>query len=141
MLDQAAFAAWVRGASYDELDLLLRGERRRETLDALFAGMPETFRADRAGDLSAVVHWHVHGPAEGAEDVYQVVIGDGRCATGPVGDQVPRLTLRLDAVNFVRMATGNAAAWTLFLRGKLKARGDLGLTRTFPTLFDVPSPA
>jgi hypothetical protein len=28
----------------------------------------------------------------------------------------------------------------LFLRGRLRARGDLGLVNRFPTLFDVPKP-
>ncbi|GLY00469.1 MULTISPECIES: SCP2 sterol-binding domain-containing protein [Actinoplanes] len=135
--DPQTFARQVRAASERDLGQLMGGESRGAILDGIFRRMPEVFRPDRAGDLRAVVHWHVTDGAGGA-DVYEVVIEDGRCTTAPGTSREPRLTLRLDAVNFVRMVTGAAAAWTLFLRGRLKARGDLGLTRTFPTLFDTP---
>jgi len=135
--DPVTFARQVRAASGPELDLLMGGERRASILRGVFRRMPDVFRPDRAGPLTAVVHWHVTGPG-GGEDVYEVVIDEGRCTVTPGVSRDPRLTLYLDAVNFVRMTSGCAAAWTLFLRGRLKARGDLGLARTFPALFDLP---
>ena len=54
--------------------------------------------------------------------------------------RTPRLTLTLGPVDFLKMVTGNAGARLLFLRGRLKARGDLGLTTRFPSLFDTPRP-
>ncbi|BCJ41168.1 hypothetical protein GCM10010168_45340 [Actinoplanes ianthinogenes] len=131
------FARQVHGASDAELEQLARESEGTSLLDGIFAGMPDVFRADRAAGVEAVVHWHVLGPGD-AEGVYQVTISDGTCVTTPGTTGPARLTLRLDIANFLRMTTGNAAAWTLFLRGRLKARGDLGLARTFPQYFDVP---
>jgi hypothetical protein len=136
--DPAAFARHVRAMSDADLELLMCGERRATILEGIFRRMPDVFRADRAGALDAVVHWHIPGRADNGEDVYELRIAGGRCVVADRPDSTPRLTLRLDAVNFVKMATGNANARMLFLRGRLKARGDLGLTNKFPSLFDIP---
>ncbi|MET7468254.1 SCP2 sterol-binding domain-containing protein [Micromonospora sp. NPDC005599] len=136
----ATFARQVKKASDAELRELVAGDRRKTVLGDLIAGMPDVFRPDRAGALQAVVHWHVTGPADGEDDVFELEIAGGRCTVSPRPARTPRLVLHLDAVNFVKMTTGNANARMLFLRGKLKARGDLGLINKFPALFDVPRP-
>ncbi|GAA2868524.1 hypothetical protein Acy02nite_84040 [Actinoplanes cyaneus] len=137
-IDPGTFALEVKDASDRELEELMRGSRRTPVLTAVFRGMPDVFRADRAGSLHAVVHWHVGHPGGGPEDVWEVEVRDRRCEVRPGTTAEPRLRLTLDAVNFIKMTTGNAQAWTLFLRGRLKARGDLGLAKTFPRLFEVP---
>jgi len=136
----ATFASQVKAASDGELRDLVGSDRRATVLDDLVAGMPDVFRPDRAGSLDAVVHWHVTGRPDGADDVFELRIADGSCAVAAKPEREPRLVLHLDAVNFVKMATGNANARMLFVRGKLRARGDLGLVNKFPTLFDVPKP-
>jgi len=136
--DPRRFALEVKGTSDRELEQLMSGSRRQPVLQGIFRGMPSVFRGDRAGALSAVVHWHVGHPAGEPADVWEVVVADGCCVVHPGTTTDPRLRLSLDAVNFVRMATGGAAAWSLFLRGRLKARGDLGLAKSFPQLFEVP---
>jgi hypothetical protein len=135
--DPAGFARHVKQLPAADLDRLLRGSDRQSILDGIFLRMPDVFRADRAGELETVVHWHVRNGTDGADEVYEVRIAGGTCETSRPTRQ-PRLTLRLDVVDFVRMTTGNANAKLLFLRGRLKARGDLGLTNRFPSLFDVP---
>jgi hypothetical protein len=136
----AAFARQVKAASDAELRDLVGGDRRATVLGDLVAGMPDVFRPDRAGSLAAVVHWHVTGRPDGEDDVFELDIAGGRCAVSPRPGGKPKLVLHLDAVNFVKMTTGNANAKMLFLRGKLRARGDLGLVNKFPSLFDVPRP-
>lgn len=137
--DRAAFALQVKKASDDELRELL--DRDREAvLTALVDSMPAVFRSDRAGTLEAVVHWRVTGRPDGGDDVFELRIADGQCVVVPPGTPTPRLVLQLDPVNFVKMATGNAGAQLLFLRGRLRVRGDLGLVSRFPALFDVPRP-
>ena len=137
--DRAAFSRWVQQASDDEVRAVL-AEARDEVLVPLVEGMPEVFRADRAGTLDVVVHWRVTGRPDGGEDVFELHIAEGRCVVTKPATPTPRLTLWLDALNFVKMTTGNANARMLFLRGRLRARGDLGLVNRFPALFDVPKP-
>jgi hypothetical protein len=135
-----AFALWVKGKSVEELQELVDGTDRDAVIDGIFERMPDVFRADRAAALDVVAHWHVTGTPEGSENVYQVHVAGGRCTVTRSAGDSPKLTLRLNAVDFIRMATGNANARALFLRGRLKARGDLGLVNKFPSLFDVPRP-
>jgi hypothetical protein len=137
--DRAAFARWVHKASDDEVRELL-AESRSEVLTDLVGGMPEVFRADRAGALDVIVHWRVPGRPDGEADVFELRIAGGKCVVATPETPKPGLVLTLDPLNFVKMTTGNANAKMLFLRGKLKARGDLGLVNRFPSLFDVPKP-
>lgn len=137
--DRAAFSKWVKQASDDDVRAVL-ADSRDDVLVPLVEGMPEVFRADRAGTLDVVVHWRVTGRPDGGEDVFELRIAGGRCEVRPPGTPAPQLTLWLDALNFVKMTTGNAGARMLFLRGRLRARGDLGLVNRFPALFDVPRP-
>ncbi|MFV2097480.1 SCP2 sterol-binding domain-containing protein [Micromonospora sp. LOL_014] len=118
----------------------MRGDRRPVVVDGIFRTMPDVFRADRAGSLQAIVHWRISGRTDGGEDVYEMQIADGQCSVSAVVQRQPTLTVRLDGVNFLKMATGNANARMLFLRGRLKARGDLALTNRLPSLFNVPPP-
>jgi putative sterol carrier protein len=53
----------------------------------------------------------------------------------------PRVTLRVDAADFLKLVTGNANPTMFFLRGKLKIKGDLGFAATLPRLFRMPSAA
>lgn len=136
----AVFARQVKAASDDELRELLAGDRRTTVLTELVDGMPDVFRADRAGSAEVVVHWHVTGRPGGGEDVFGLLISGGRCTVVPPSEPKPGLVLRVDAVDFVKMTTGNANARMLFVRGRLRARGDLGMVNKLPTLFDVPRP-
>ncbi|MDG4793448.1 SCP2 sterol-binding domain-containing protein [Micromonospora sp. WMMD1082] len=138
--DRMVFARQVKAASDAELTEMLTGHRRTAVLDGLVRGMPDVFRADRAGTLDAVVHWRVTGRADGADDVFELRIADGRCVVSGRPERKPRLVLRIDGVDFVKMTTGNADARMLFLRGRLRARGNLALVNKFPGLFEVPKP-
>lgn len=138
VMDPVEFARGVRDAPADALRALMRGDRRTPILAELFRRMPDVFRADRAGALDAVVHWNVGDRPDGGVDTYQVVISGGVCEVSAVPDREPRLTLTLGGVDFLNLVTGNAHAVALVMRGKLKTKGDLGLTARFPNLFDVP---
>jgi hypothetical protein len=132
------FALLVKRTPTGELRRLMHSDRRTAVLDQLFTRMPGVFRGDRAGSISAVVHWRIADRPDGGEDTYEIVIADGRCVLSERPEREPRLVLTLDAVDFLRMVTGNANPMALFLRGRMKAKGDLGLTTKFPTLFDIP---
>ncbi|WP_249713921.1 SCP2 sterol-binding domain-containing protein [Rhizomonospora bruguierae] len=138
-LAPAELAALVKRSTAEDLLGLMRGERRRAVLDKIFLDMPAVFRPDRASREKEVVHWRISDRPDGGEDVYELVIADGACQVSASPRQAPRLALTIDAVDFLRVVTGNANPTTLFLRGRMRAKGDLGLAMRFPKMFEVPS--
>ncbi|MER7166865.1 SCP2 sterol-binding domain-containing protein [Micromonospora sp. NPDC000207] len=118
----------------------MSGGHRHAVLEELFVRMPHVFRADRAGSLQAVVHWRIGDRPDGGSDTYQLVIDGGRCVVSEQPDREPALVLTIGAVDFLAVVTGNAHPVVLAMRGKLRSKGDLGLTAKFPTLFDNPKP-
>jgi hypothetical protein len=136
--DPKEFAQFVKKASTDELKRAVQGERRGQILDGIFGQMPSLFRADRAGDTSAVIHWIVGDRPDGGADTYELVITDGTCQLSAKPEHDPKLSLILGAVDFLKLVTGNANAVTMFMTGKLKAKGDLGLGSKIGNVFDIP---
>ena len=131
-------ARFVKRTPGKELRRIMHGERRAAILKEIFTRMPDVFRADRAGSLNAIVHWRVGDRPDGGAELYEMAIADGRCVVAEEAARVPNLTLSLGAVDFLNLVTGNAHAVGLVMRGKLKTKGDLGLTAMSPTLFEPP---
>lgn len=138
--DRLAFARQIKAASDGELLALMQSPRRPSIVADIVEDMPAVFLADRAGGLEAVVHWKVTGRPDRGVDTLELVISHGTLAVGLQPTRTPRLTLTLGPVDFLKMVTGNANPKVMFLRGRMKARGDLGLTTRFPSLFDTPRP-
>ncbi|MFI6235573.1 SCP2 sterol-binding domain-containing protein [Micromonospora sp. NPDC050784] len=131
-------AVFVKQTPNGELRRLMHSPRRTDVIDEIFTNMPQVFRADRAGALTAVIHWRIGDRPDGGVDVYEMVIADGACVSTPGNGRHPDLTLSLGGVDFLNLVTGNAHAVALVMRGRLKTKGDLALTAKFPTLFDPP---
>jgi putative sterol carrier protein len=140
MMDPLEFARLVKATPKAELRQLMCGDQRQAVLDELFRRMPGVFRADRAGSLDAVVHWVIGDRPDGGADTYELVIANGTCQVSPRPERSPKLTLTIGAVDFLAVVTGNAHPVALVMKGRLKTKGDLGLTAKFPTLFEVPKP-
>ncbi|MEV4118615.1 SCP2 sterol-binding domain-containing protein [Micromonospora sp. NPDC049645] len=139
-MDPLEFARLVKKTPTAELRRMMHSERRGPVLDELVTRMPGVFRADRARNLNAVIHWVIGDRPDGGVDTYELVIANGTCVLSPAPQAEPKLTLALGAVDFLNLITGNAHPVALVMRGKLKTRGDRALTAKFPTLFDVPKP-
>jgi hypothetical protein len=137
-LDAREFALLVKATPAGELRGLMSGGQRSAVLDTIFERMPGVFRSDRAGSTSAVVHWRIGDGPDGGVDIYEIVIDRGTCALSAAPQREPKLTLTIGAVDFLRMATGNAHPIALAMKGKLKLKGDVALTAKFPQLFDIP---
>jgi putative sterol carrier protein len=137
-MDPQEFAQLVKKSSAEELKQLMQSERRAEILDEIVQRMPGQFRPERAGATNAVIHWNVGDRPDGGTDSYELVIADGKCELSPKPEHEPKLALNLGAVDFLKVVTGNANPVTLFMTGKLKAKGDLGLAATIANLFDLP---
>ena len=137
-VDPQQFAAMVKAASKDELQAMMAGDERAKVLDEIFNRFPSQFRADRAGNTNAVIHWNIGGKADGGSDTYEVVIADGTCAVSPTPAAPPTLEVAIGGVDFLQLLAGTGNPMMMFMTGKLKAKGDLGLAANLQNLFDLP---
>ena len=137
-VDPARFSELVKGASRDQLTELMVGLDRSKILDEVFRRFPTQFRADRAANTNAVIHWHIGGRADGGDDHFEVVVADGVCTIADTPAAEPNLAITLAGADFLQLLSGAANPMMLFMTGKLKARGDLALAANLANLFDLP---
>jgi putative sterol carrier protein len=137
-VDPKQFAQLVKNTPDAKIKEVLQGDQRGKVLDEIFSRMPTLFRADRAGSTNAVIHWNVGDRPDGGSDTYELVIADGACTLSATPQHDPKLSLTLGAVEFVKIVTGTGNPVMMFMTGKLKAKGDLGLAANIANLFDIP---
>jgi putative sterol carrier protein len=137
-LEPKEFAKLVKSTPDSEIAAALQSENRGKILDAIFAKMPNLFRADRAGSTSAVIHWNISDRPDGGVDTYELVIANGACTLSPTPQNDPKLAVTVNPVDFVKVVSGNGNPVMMFMTGKLKAKGDLGLAANIANLFDLP---
>lgn len=137
-VDPKQFAQLVKSAPDSQLKEIMAGEQRGKVLDAVFARMPQLFRADRAGSTNATIHWVITDAPGGGADTYELVIANGGCVLSDKPEGDPKLTLTMGPVEFLKVVSGNGNPVMMFMTGKLKAKGDLGLAANIANLFDMP---
>ncbi len=137
-LDPVGFAELIKGASREQLAEVMAGPERAAILSEIFGRFPAQFRADRAGATTAVIHWIIGGRADGGEDTFEVVIADGACVISPEPATEPKLAVTLGGAEFLQLLSGTTNPMMMFMTGKLKAKGDLGLASNLANLFDLP---
>jgi putative sterol carrier protein len=134
----AEFAKIVKETPDAQIASVMKGDSRKNVLDAIFARMPDTFRADRAGSTNAIIHWNISDRPDGGTDTYELVIADGTCQVSSTPANDPKLSITVNPVDFVKVVTGNGNPVMMFMTGKLKAKGDLGLAANIQNLFEIP---
>ncbi|MDG9678885.1 SCP2 sterol-binding domain-containing protein [Micromonospora sp. DH14] len=132
------FAQLVKSTPDDKIAQVMSGDMRDKILGEVFGRMPSLFRADRAGATNAVIHWIITGRPDGGSDTYEVVIADGTCVVNETPQHDPKLSLTMGPVEFLKIVSGGANPVMMFMTGKLKAKGDLGLAANIANLFDIP---
>ena len=137
-LDPGQFAQLVKSASDSQLNEIMAGDARGKVLDEIFRRMPSLFRPDRAGNTNAVIHWTITGRPDGGSDTYEIVIADGQCKLSESPDQEPKLALTMGPADFLKVTAGVGNPVMMFMTGKLKAKGDLGLAANIANLFNIP---
>jgi len=138
-VDPAAFANSVAGTSDEHLAEGLRGPLRETILDEIFRRMEEHFEpGDDAAD--AVVRFRIGGRADGEYDRYQVTIRGRECKVSKDTSGHARVTLTIGDVDFLKLATGNANGPELFLKRRIKIKGDLMFAAQVAGLFRIPKP-
>jgi putative sterol carrier protein len=136
-VDPEEFARSVGQTTDEQLREGIDGPLRGEILAEIFRRMEEHYRGGQAHD--AVIHWRITGGADGGEDHWEVVVAEGRCITSPEPKADPRVTLKLDGVDFLKLVTGNASGPMMFMSGKLKIEGDLMFSTQIQSMFAIPS--
>lgn len=138
-VDDDYMAGLIGRVSEKDLRKRLQGGMRDVILGQVFARFPDYLNLDRAGDMQATMKWTLTGRDDGEADRWLVHIDHGDCHVERDTGEEPRVTLRLDAADFLKLVTGNANPTLFFLRGKLKIKGDLSFAAQLPRIFRMPS--
>ena len=104
------------------------------TVKETFEAMPGRFRADKAAGTNAVVQYDVAGEGGGT---WHAVIKDGTCAVSEGPEANPALTLQIGAQEWLDMLSGKQSGQMLFMSGKLKIKGDMGLAMKLGSMFQM----
>ena len=131
------FAELVKTTPDSEIAEVMAGDGRTKILDEVFNRMPALFRPEKAGSTSAVIHWIISGGPNGS-DTYETVIENGACTVTKVAAREPKLAMTMDALTFLKVVSGDGNPMMMFMTGKIKAKGDLGLAANVAKLFDIP---
>ncbi|MEU4216653.1 SCP2 sterol-binding domain-containing protein [Actinoplanes sp. NPDC026623] len=132
------FAQLVKSTPDSKLTEVMSSENRNKILDEVFNRMPTLFRADRAGATQAVIHWNISGGPGDSTDSYETVIENGACTVTNQPVREPKLSMTMEPVTFLKVVTGDGNPMMMFMTGKIKAKGDLGLAASVAKLFDIP---
>ena len=138
-VDENAIARIIGEMSDRELRDRLRGGVRDLILEEVFRRFADHLRTDRTGDLQATIAWRITGREDGGVDRWSTTIDRGSARVERDGDAPARVTIRLDAVQFLKLATGNGNPVMDFMRGRIKLKGDVGLAAKLSSLFEIPS--
>ncbi|NJQ07824.1 SCP2 sterol-binding domain-containing protein [Streptomyces lonarensis] len=134
----AEFAALAARLTDDEVAALAADPvLRKRVLDEVFARMPSQLRAEAAVGLSALVRWEITGATT---ETYEVRVDAGRCVVrAGASDAEPRTTLTLGDLEFLRLTSGAANPFGLYVARRVRVAGDLALAAGMSRLFVVPS--
>ena len=140
-IDPIAFADQVGKTSDAELEAGMRSEARPLVLNEIFRRMQDHVRPGAAAGVNSVIHWKIGGRPDGGSDDYELVVRDGACRLSETPGQRPDVTLKLSAVDFLKLVTGKVDGPSLFMQGKLAVDGDLTLAARLPVMFELPRAA
>ena len=104
------------------------------TVKEVFDQMGSRFRADKASGTTAVVQYDISGEGGGT---WHAVIKDGTCAVTPGAGTNPSLTLQMATQDWLDMVSGKQSGQMLFMSGKLKLKGDMGLAMKLGSMFSM----
>ena len=104
------------------------------TVKETFDQMPGKFRADKAAGVNATIQYEITGDQSGT---WHAVIKDGACAVSAGPATSPHLTLQIAAQDWLDMLSGKQSGQMLFMSGKLKVKGDMGLAMKLGSMFSM----
>ena len=132
------FIRIVTKMSDKEIKAVMGSPNRELIIGAIFRRMPELFRPDRAGTTTATTHWNITGRPDGGVDEWTVRFADGTCTTMPGHDGHATVSLTMSPVDFTKVVAKGGNPVMMFMTGRIKAKGDLGLATNITSFFDLP---
>ncbi|MEO6472234.1 MAG: SCP2 sterol-binding domain-containing protein [Aeromicrobium sp.] len=136
--DADSIAQLVSDASDSELTKLISTDTLREA--AVGAGLnrfQEFAVTERLAEVTGAVRFVVTRP-RGADDRYDATFANGSVDVAPAGVGTPDVTIKTDALDFVRLVSGTASAALLLLSARLIVDGDEALALQVGGVFKVP---
>ena len=107
---------------------------RAENVVQVFHLMPERFLPDQAGNMAAVIQMDLSGDDGGA---WTLLVKDGTLSVTSGTHADADMTMSMLASDWLDIANGEANAMALFMQGKIRVSGDMGLAMKMQTMFDL----
>jgi putative sterol carrier protein len=104
------------------------------TVKDTFDQMPSIFRPEKATGTNATIQYDVSGEGGGT---WHAVIKDGTCTVREGAATSPNLTVQITAQDWLDMIAGKQSGQMLFMSGKLKVKGDMGLAMKLGSMFQM----
>jgi putative sterol carrier protein len=104
------------------------------TVKETFEQMSTKFQPSKATGVNAVIQYEITGDGGGT---WHAVIKDSTCTVKEGAAPSPTATLTLAASDWLGMIGGQLSGQMLFMSGKLKPKGDMGLLMKLPSLFSM----
>ncbi len=103
-----------------------------DDIQEIIEKMPEAFLPDKAADLDAVIQLDLTGDGGGQ---WAIKIANGGVSIAEGSADQTNLTISMAASDYVTLSHGEANPMNLFMAGKIKLQGDVGLAMKFPEMF------
>ncbi|HEY77149.1 MAG TPA: short-chain dehydrogenase, partial [Thermoflexia bacterium] len=108
--------------------------KRGLSVRAVFEGLADRFRADKAAGVDVVFQFSISGPGGGD---WFVVVKDQTCTVEEGVHPSPTTTLKMADGDFLALVEGKLSAMQAFSTGKLKIEGDLMKSQLVQRLFGL----
>ncbi|MFZ0384440.1 MAG: SCP2 sterol-binding domain-containing protein [Solirubrobacteraceae bacterium] len=132
------FGRVVQNAPPERLEQLMRSPARKPALDGIFWQMPKQVNADVAKDMTTTIRWRITGRPDDGVDVYQLEVDKGQVKTVKGESGEPKLTVTMDAVEFLKLASGNLDPMQAYFKGRIELSGDIMVAAKLAQLFKLP---
>jgi len=133
------FGRVMRDAPPQRIEQVMRSPARKPILDGIFWQLPKQLNSEQAIGVRSTIRWCITGRVDGGVDTYQLEVDNGRAWTtrGTDGPE-PRLTITMDAVELLRLASGNSDPMQAYFKGRIQMTGDIMVAAKLAQLFKMP---
>src|SRR6202034_2552389 len=132
------FGRVVQTAPPERLEQVMRSPARKPALDGIFWQMPKQVNPEIAKDLTTSIRWRITGRPDDGVDVYQREIDKAQVKTVKGESGEPKLTVTMDAVAFLQLASGNLDPMQAYFKGRIELSGDIMVAAKLAQLFKLP---